>query len=72
MNKKKQGEKINRQLEDLIKYYDKLPYHVILEPWDDGRGQYWVARVVELPHCMIHGETPEEAVQEIQEGVFHQ
>ncbi|MBM4453424.1 MAG: type II toxin-antitoxin system HicB family antitoxin [Chloroflexi bacterium] len=50
-----------------LKYYEKLPYHIILEPWDDGRGVYWVARVAELPHCLIHGETPEEAVREIEE-----
>ena len=26
-----------------------------------------MARIVELPHCVIHGDTPEEAVKEIQE-----
>lgn len=50
-----------------LAYYEKLPYKIILEQWDDGEGPYWVARVVELPHCMIHGDTPEEALQEIQE-----
>jgi antitoxin HicB len=50
-----------------LEYYEKLPYHVILEPWDDGQGVYWVARVAELPHCMIHGDTPEEAIREIEE-----
>jgi len=47
-------------------YYEKLPYTIILETWDDGRGPYYVARVAELPHCMIHGNTAEEAVSEIQ------
>ncbi|MBN2463866.1 MAG: type II toxin-antitoxin system HicB family antitoxin [Dehalococcoidia bacterium] len=51
-----------------LEYYEKLPYHIILEPWDDGQGVYWVARVAELPHCLIHGDTPEEAIKEI-EGV---
>ncbi len=48
-----------------LEYYDKLPYNIILETWDDGEGPYYVARVVELPHCIIHGDTPEEAIREI-------
>lgn len=50
-----------------LEYYEKLPYHIILEPWDDGGGVYWVARIAELPHCLIHGDTPEEAIKEIEE-----
>lgn len=50
-----------------LEYYEKLPYHIILEPWDDGLGVYWVARVAELPHCLIHGDTPEDAIREIEE-----
>jgi len=50
-----------------LEYYEKLPYHIILEPWDDEQGVYWVARVAELPHCLIHGDTPEEAIREIEE-----
>ncbi len=50
-----------------LEYYAKLPYNVIVEQWDDGAGPYWVARVVELPHCLIHGGTPEEAIKEIEE-----
>jgi len=50
-----------------LEYYEKLPYRIILEQWDDGGGPYWVARVTELPHCSIHGSTPEEALSEIQE-----
>jgi predicted RNase H-like HicB family nuclease len=49
-----------------LEYYSKLPYNIILEPWDDGKGQYYVARIAELPHCMIHGDTPEEAISEIE------
>ena len=48
-------DKINKELE----YYTKLPYTVIVEQWDDGDGPYWVARVLELPHCLIHADTPE-------------
>jgi antitoxin HicB len=50
-----------------LNYYAGLPYSVIVEQWDDGQGPYWVARIAELPHCMIHGNTPEEAIKEIQE-----
>jgi antitoxin HicB len=49
-----------------VEYYDKLPYNIILETWDDGNGPYYVARVAELPHCMIHGDTPQEAISEIE------
>ena len=50
-----------------LEYYANLPYTIILEQWDDGNGPYWVARVAELPHCLIHGDTPEEAAREIEE-----
>ena len=58
---------IKGNVEEALKYYATLPYSVIVEQWDDGKGPYWVARIAELPHCMIHGDTPEEAVKEIQE-----
>jgi antitoxin HicB len=49
-----------------LEYYSKLPYTIILERHDD-QGTYWVARVAELPHCLIHGNTPEEAIREIED-----
>jgi predicted RNase H-like HicB family nuclease len=58
---------IKGNTEKELKYYAKLPYNVIVEQWDDGKGPYWVARIVELPHCLIHADTPEEAIKEIQE-----
>ena len=54
-------------MEKDIRYYTKLPYTLILEEWDDGDGPYYVARVAELPHCLIHGNTPQEALEEIEE-----
>ena len=54
---------MNKELE----YFAKLPYTVIVEQWDDGEGPYWVARIAELPHCLIHADTPEGAIKEIQE-----
>ena len=56
-----------KHLEKDLEYYANLPYNIIVEKWDDGNGPYWVARVVELPHCLIHGDTPEEAIAEIEE-----
>ena len=58
---------IKGNIEKELEYYAKLPYNVIVEQWDDGKGPYWVARIAELPHCLIHADTPEEAVKEIQE-----
>jgi antitoxin HicB len=57
---------IKNKAEKDLAYYAGLPYTVIVEPWDDGAGTYWVARIAELPHCLIHADTPEEAVKEIQ------
>jgi predicted HicB family RNase H-like nuclease len=54
-------------MEKGLEYYAKLPYTVIVEQWDDGKGPYWVARIAELPHCLIHADTPEEAINEILE-----
>jgi predicted HicB family RNase H-like nuclease len=56
--------KVNKEKES--EYYAKLPYTVIVEQWDDGEGPYWVARIAELPHCLIHADTPEKAIKEVQ------
>jgi antitoxin HicB len=56
---------MNNVIKDL-KYYVGLPYTIILEKYDD-QGGYWVARVAELPFCMIHGNTPEEALKDIEQ-----
>jgi len=54
-------------IEKDLEYYSNLPYTIIIEIWDDGEGPYYVARVAELPHCMIHGDTPQEAITELEE-----
>jgi len=58
---------IKGNIEKELEHYAKLPYTVIVEQWDDGEGAYWVARIAELPHCLIHADTPEEVIKEIQE-----
>jgi len=60
-------EVVKANIEKELEYYAKLPYTVIVEQWDDGKGPYWVARIAELPHCLIHADTPEEAIKEILE-----
>jgi predicted HicB family RNase H-like nuclease len=56
-----------RNIEKESEYYAKLPYTIIVEQWDDGGGPYWVARIAELPHCLIHADAPDELIKEIQE-----
>jgi len=58
---------VRKNIEKDLEYYTKLPYNIIVEVWDDGEGAYWVARIAELPHCLIHGSTPAEAIAEIEE-----
>ena len=58
---------IKVNIEKELEHYAKMPYTVIVEQWDDGEGPYWAARIAELPHCLIHADTPEEAIKEIQE-----
>jgi antitoxin HicB len=48
-------------------YYLRLPYTVTLKR-GTGDGDYWIARILELPHCMTHGDTPEEALRDIEDA----
>jgi antitoxin HicB len=50
-----------------IDYYLRLPYTVTLKR-GTGDGDYWIARILELPHCMTHGDTPEEALRDIEDA----
>lgn len=50
-----------------LNYYKSLPYTIILEQHSDADIPYWVARVAELPNCLITGDTPMEALKEIEE-----
>lgn len=51
-----------------LEYYMSLPYTITLRRGVGEGGEYWVARVVELPHCMTHGATPEEAIRDIEDA----
>ncbi len=56
----------SKDLKTQVEYYANLPYTTVLEKWDDGRGPYYVARVLELDGCMMTGDTPEEALAELE------
>ncbi len=62
----KQNNSQEQDIEQKLAYFSKLPYTVILERIDEDNETYWVARIAELPHCLIHGSTSEEAVKEIE------
>jgi antitoxin HicB len=58
---------MKNDIEKQVEYYSNLPYNTVIEKWDDGRGPYYMARVIELPGCMIDGDTPEEAIHEMED-----
>jgi predicted RNase H-like HicB family nuclease len=51
-----------------LAYYMGLPYTITLKRGTGNGEEYWIARVLELPHCMTHGATPEEALRDIQDA----
>ena len=46
-------------------YYAQLPYTIVVER-DDDQGVYYVARILELDGLFMTGETPEQAVAELE------
>jgi len=53
------------ELKEKVDYYANLSYTIAVERRDD-QGTYYVARYLELPHFIMTGETPEEAVRELE------
>jgi antitoxin HicB len=47
----------------------KLEYAVRIERLVDGDGGGYLATVPDLPGCMSDGETPEEALKNVQEAI---
>ena len=58
--------KIVNVTQDEVETYASLPYAVKVEPQDDGKGIYYVAKVVELPNLIMTGETREEALKDLE------
>lgn len=53
-------------LQKQIECYANLPYTVSVEPQDDGKGVYYIAKMVELPDLFMTGDTREEAITELE------
>lgn len=51
-----------------MEYYMSLPYIITLKHCTGDGEEYWIARVLELPHCMTHGATSEEALRDIEDA----
>jgi len=47
----------------------KLEYAIVIERLSDSDGGGYVATVPDLPGCMSDGETPEEALKNVQEAI---
>lgn len=47
----------------------RLTYPVVIEPLSEEDGGGFVALVPDLPGCMSDGETPEEAVANVQDAI---
>ncbi|MDO8578572.1 MAG: toxin-antitoxin system HicB family antitoxin [Dehalococcoidales bacterium] len=53
------------ELKQKVDHYVNLPYTIAVERRDD-QGTYYVARYFELPHLIMTGDTPEEAVRDLE------
>lgn len=51
-----------------LEYYKKLKYSVKLTPISEEDGGGWLAEIPVLKGCMSDGETPEEALKNIEEA----
>jgi predicted RNase H-like HicB family nuclease len=53
---------------DVQKYLDR-PYHVVIQHLNDESGSYYFATVREFDGCMSHGDTYQEAFENIQDAM---
>ncbi len=50
-------------MEKNVDYYMNLPYTIVVKKEKNNEGgDCYIARVLELPHCLGDGETPQEAI----------
>jgi antitoxin HicB len=59
------NKKVN-DLEHQVELYANLPYTITITREDDGHGVYYTARVIELPGLIMTGDSPEEALNELE------
>jgi len=50
------------------KEYDNIDYQIILRKIFDNTGVYWVAEHPDLPGCITHGSTQEEALYNLRDA----
>ena len=51
-----------------LNYYLHLPYTITVKRGIGEGEEYWIARIIELPHCLTHGATAEEALRDIEDA----
>ncbi|NLI11918.1 type II toxin-antitoxin system HicB family antitoxin [Pelotomaculum propionicicum] len=51
-----------------IEYYLNLPYEIKLRRLAEDEGGGWLATIPDLPGCMSDGETPEEALVNVEDA----
>lgn len=54
-----------KEIKEKAKYFASLPYTIIVEHHEE-QGGYYVARYLELNHFIMTGDTPDEAVRELE------
>jgi predicted HicB family RNase H-like nuclease len=59
------GDQMKDELKQKVEYYANLPYTIAVERRDD-QGTYYVARYIELPNLLMTGDTPDEAVKDLE------
>jgi len=59
----------NRRKKMNLKKYLELPYHIVIQHINDESGSYYFATVREFDGCMSHGDTYEEAFENIQDAM---
>lgn len=52
-----------------LSYYRSLPWTVIIKHMNDESGEYYYAHVLELDGCQSHGDTPDQAFQNLREAM---
>ena len=56
---------VDKDLKSQAGYYTSLPYTIVINKRDD-QNTYYVASIVELPDLFMVGDTPEEAIAELE------
>lgn len=56
----------NTDLQNRVEYYANLSYSITVVKRDDGHGMYYLAWVIELPGLMMTGDTPAEAIANLE------